>query len=442
VEKTTLWTRIALALVGAGGIALALAASGWGWRGFSPFSLNQLVLIGLSALLFSIAVLGERFPGSQLLKGYQSLGVIVLNTLVFLLVLEMTMTVVLNLRSVRTGTEDFSSRADYQFFQSQEWGLAYLQENAQVEEQYIPFVTWRSKPLAGEFVTINDDGIRLTPGAACEEEALKVFVFGGSAVWGLGAPNNMTIPGYLQQILEQQQTRPVCVVNYGQLGYVTTQEVMTLIERLHSGDVPDIAVFYNGYNDMFAAYQSGQAGVHQNLDSFVRNLEPETVGSTVLAELLKTSTYGVVRSLVNPVSPTGSTRLEGVELDALSDEVARIYVGNYQVIDALAQAYGFDYVFLLQSNLFETRKPLIPLEQLAFNSWGERLDTLSDLSYTAIRRRAEALPHFTDLTRLFDDREGFFWIDEVHIIPEGNQIAANRIAEIIAPMIEAQETEG
>ena len=51
------------------------------------------------------------------------------------------------------------------------------------------------------------------------------------------------------------------VTNFGQIGYVSTQEALLLFEQLRKGNVPDFAVFYDGVNDTFAAWQSGTAGI-------------------------------------------------------------------------------------------------------------------------------------------------------------------------------------
>jgi lysophospholipase L1-like esterase len=266
-----------------------------------------------------------------------------------------------------------------------------------------------------------------------------VYFFGGSAAWGTGAPDWGTIPAYLQQQIGAllPPERALCVMNFAQWGYVSTQEVIALTQRLQQGDVPDIAVFYNGYNDAFAAYQSGQAGGHQNMSIFTQPLEDNSLMSRVIVELQRTSTYQVLQGLLQPEQVVSSINpvLDGVDLDALTRDVVRIYRANYALVDTLAARYGFDFVFALQPSLYDTDKALIPVEQFALDTADDRMVMLLRGVYAGLRTQQTGMPHFYDVSALLDDFEGFLWIDEVHIILEGNQVMAARITERIAPQI-------
>ena len=65
---------------------------------------------------------------------------------------------------------------------------------------------------------------------------------------------------------------PVCVVNFGESGFVSTQGVIQLILELQSGNIPDLVIFYDGVNDVYAAYQSGRP-THQNFDKIAAKFE-------------------------------------------------------------------------------------------------------------------------------------------------------------------------
>jgi hypothetical protein len=105
------------------------------------------------------------------------------------------------------------------------------------------------------------------------EITLRVFAFGGATMWGTGSPDWETIPAYLQAGLEARRGKPVCMVNFGESSFVSTQEVIQLLLQLESGNVPHLVIFYDGINNIYAAYQSGQAGVHENLDPIAAKLQ-------------------------------------------------------------------------------------------------------------------------------------------------------------------------
>ena len=92
-------------------------------------------------------------------------------------------------------------------------------------------------------------------------------------MWGSGAPDWGTIAAYLQAGLESSWDEPVCVVNFGQSAYVSTQGAVELIMQLRSGNVPDRVLFYDGINDVIAAGESGQAGAHLNFDAVAARFE-------------------------------------------------------------------------------------------------------------------------------------------------------------------------
>lgn len=82
-------------------------------------------------------------------------------------------------------------------------------------------------------------------------------------MWGSGARDSFTIPSLLSQILSEHGIS-IHVVNYGESGFVSTQEVIALMLQLKKGNIPDVVMFYDGVNDTFSAFQHGIAGIPQN----------------------------------------------------------------------------------------------------------------------------------------------------------------------------------
>jgi lysophospholipase L1-like esterase len=175
--------------------------------------------------------------------------------------------------------------------------------------RYHAFVLFRRGPLQGETINIDQEGIRFTPGADCGPHAFKVFAFGGSTMWGTGAPDWSTIPSYLQMGMNKLKNGPICVVNFGESAYVSTQSVIELMLQLQAGNIPDVTLFLDGVNDIYAAYQSGRAGLHQNFaqvaDQFERRGVPK---QSRLKELLELSSlYRLAESLGTRLRQAGSS---------------------------------------------------------------------------------------------------------------------------------------
>ena len=114
--------------------------------------------------------------------------------------------------------------------------------------------------VRSDILTISENGYRLVPGISEDNDAFRVFLFGGSTMWGMGVADSNTIGSYLQNQLAEMSDELVAVYNFGQPGFASTQEVIELMLQLRDGNVPDIVIFFDGVNDIWNAYGSGQAG--------------------------------------------------------------------------------------------------------------------------------------------------------------------------------------
>src|SRR6185295_14733893 len=100
----------------------------------------------------------------------------------------------------------------------------------------------------------------------CSPGARQIWIFGSSTLWGTGAKDDQTIPS----ILSQEYARsigPVCVTNFSEAGWVSTQNVIQLELALKSAPrPPDVVLFDDGFADIFVVYESGKADVHMDFD--------------------------------------------------------------------------------------------------------------------------------------------------------------------------------
>ena len=108
---------------------------------------------------------------------------------------------------------------------------------------------WMRSDVRGQFINIKD-GVRATyrPRSAGPRPK-RIFLFGGSALWGYGARDDHTIPSELARLAEGEG-RNWIFVNRGQLAHVSWQNVAALSDLCAAGDIPDAVVFYNGANEV------------------------------------------------------------------------------------------------------------------------------------------------------------------------------------------------
>jgi hypothetical protein len=239
------------------------------------------------------------------------------------------------------------------------------------------------------------------------------------------------------------------VVNFGESAWVSTQSVLQLLLQLQAGNVPDLALFYEGPNDAFSAYQSGRAGVHENLAELVAAFEgTRQVEQSAIGRLMRgTYSYSLIADLVLRVThppeeePTLLTyRTMGVDETALTASVVQTYQENYNLVDGLAQRYGFEFRFFWPPYIATSKKPLVAEEQAIAHAVDPALDSLYQSVYRMIEAAAPRYSRFSDLTGIFDDYSGLIWIDDMHVTPLGNQMLASKIASVLT--VSGLETSG
>ncbi|MBN2586443.1 MAG: hypothetical protein JXA64_11885 [Candidatus Fermentibacteraceae bacterium] len=423
--------RVAAAL-GALLIMIAVFADLLGLSAGGGISGNQIVLAAVGMMLMAAGILGRRFP-----RIYRGAALLLLNVIVLLALVELASIALVKVMD----RERFAVMA-----RKREVGGDAIREWSVIVSEYVPWVLWRSTPsYPGDLVGVNGEGYRITPGASDSEDAFRVFTFGGSAMWGSCVEDSCTIPAHLQRELDGLLDRPVCISNMGQNAFTTTQEVIELILQLRRGNVPDYVVFYDGFNDVWAAYESGIAGVHHSFDpisSRIEGRDPFMQESPLVQLLHRTNTWTLIsilreRGILS--TSEGETALRtyltmGLDRDSLAAEVVDICFQNYSLVEHLSDAYGFDYLMAWQPVIWCGGKELTERELSIYNGefdsypagGDSALTELLRASYRDFRLSMPDTVHYADLTGVFDEVEGDVYIDHtgVHIGRDANGIVA------------------
>jgi ABC-type enterochelin transport system ATPase subunit len=432
---------IARRLVAALGGMIVVAALAFDWSAsetpYSSAGKDQALLLAAGLILLFLGTFGFRA-----ISYYRTAIVILVNTVLLLLFLELSASI--GVRGVSwvagIGRPFEEAYLDFPYYSAQDWAEVHWQEARLARtQQYVPYVVWREAPYEGQTININQDGIRATPGAHCVKDAYHVFAFGGSSLWGYGSPDWATIPALIQAELDSVVNEPVCVTNFGEPGFVTTQELVELLRQLQLGNVPDLVIFYDGINDVYAAYQSGRPGVHHNLDSIEAKVEGGT--TNLLSEWIGKSTLvSILLKLADP--PLVTYRTMGVDLDELADATAAAYLSNYRSVAALAGEYGFDYLFYWQPAISVGDKSLAEEERRIKSAIDPDLLALWDVVYQDIEMISADYDQLNFIADVFEQENTQIWIDWTHVTPIGNQLVAERMMEDITRQVNSSESLG
>lgn len=351
-------------------------------------------------------------------------------------------------RPDRTGAADAYVGAD--------WSAAYFDEfRRAVRVDWKPYVEWWQRPFRGAFVTIDERGLRPTPGEhGPSDDAIRILCFGGSTMMGMGARDDHTIPAILARKLTELGY-PVSVTNYGQLGHNSTQETITLQQVLKAGEQVDIALFYDGINEMACAEQTGRA---DGLFNEARRraefnlLLPERQRDLFAAALMAAAprTLRRLRQLTGlPLrgpAPAPPADLSQIDLAPLARRVVAAYRENLRLIRMLAGEYGFMPIFFWQPVI--TTKKLKTIDEQRWESDYTHDPAARIRLYQAIideRRHCRELIEASDavdLSALFDDWQLPVYIDLYHLSENGNGAVATSMLPVVAAAISAIPAQG
>lgn len=403
-------------------------------------STNQILFVVLGLVLIGASFLGRSFG-----RVYRNVALVVFNILIAFLLIDL-----FSLAAVKIiDSERFHRRR-----QKMEEVNDLDRVERSVTSSYRPYVVWRAIPdTTVDGMTSDSCGFRVTPplGSMPAGDTMKVFAFGGSAMWGDGVGNAHTISYYLQEVLPQRLNRPVVVRNFAQMAHASTQELIELILQLREGRIPDLVVFYDGFNDVGAAYESGIAGTHFSLNPIKGRIEgdPLAMGQLPLAARIfsRTNTFlllsslGVIESL-HPVTPPTCYADMGIETEDLALQIVDTYLDNASVAESLGTAYGFRTVFVWQPHLWCGNKPMSEMERRFYEGGGEDAflpgkdedwKALIRASYDIWSDSAASADNRYDFTGVFDSVEEDLYTDwaGVHVSPRGNSIVAESLAVVL-----------
>ena len=332
-------------------------------------------------------------------------------------------------------------------YQNAEWVDNYYSEFAECNNsRWEPYVYWKRKPFTGEYIHVDQNGSRKTitksHPLSGNQPQINLFFLGGSSMWGSGVRDANTIPSLTGNELTIKGFNPR-ISNFGESGYVSSQEVAKLIIELKNGNIPDIVVFYDGANDIFSSLQSGKAGFPQNENNRVKEfntLKEKKKSFLVFFQSLRS--LATVK-FINRQFGGGQVvfqELQESELQDLAQSTVYYYNENIRLVNALAKEYGFQAVFYWQPTIFDkaylSEYEKSEMENIKdLKKITEEVNSklfMDDLQYENIR--------FYNLTNLFREIRDPLFIDWCHVCENGNLIISQRMARDLMPVLDSLNT--
>jgi hypothetical protein len=341
------------------------------------------------------------------------------------------------------------------------WTAEYFRKLADYSVQWHPYAYWTGKAYKSRYINVAPDGIRRTwrgdrPVQHGGGAPLRIFMFGGSTTWGEGARDDYTIASDLQRLLDAKEYR-VKITNFGQIGYVSTQEALLLAEQLRNGNIPDIVIFYDGVNECETALTNGVAG--ETFDEPQRRREfnisnwlsagdrhklyrealiyflSNTGISRIARYIVKTlapGTYTEVRGRLVRTTIPGAEAVRGGGEGRLEDDVVRVYLANKRFVEEAGRMFGFRCLFYWQPVIY-TKKKLTAYEREETQYPDLRYFPGFFRGVYGRMSQASAKNGIHDISGVFENSDEPLFIDECHITERGNLLVAGKmLPDVIA----------
>lgn len=309
---------------------------------------------------------------------------------------------------------------------ARQYGLDQRAHYVRSEKTIRPYTLWKRGPFSSAFVNIDSAGLRVTPKQP-DSDAMKVFIFGGSTVWGTGSPDSLTIPAQLQQLLGAGYD----VHNYGEAAYVHAQGQLLLLEQLSRGNVPHIAIFLDGANDTYTGVYSPGVPRHPHLQGHalaerVKGL-PGLTNYAALVEWAGQRAKGGMRE-----GEVHDVRCQP-HIPERAAETVDTYLRMTRQTTAIGESMGFRTLFFWQPVLLAGTSELLHYESELLAGYSPVMTEAFAATYAIAGQRISTSGHGNVhfIGHAFDAVRQPIYIDWCHTGPQGNAIIAAIIAEHI-----------
>lgn len=242
-----------------------------------------------------------------------------------------------------------------------------------------------------------------------------ILTLGGSTTDGINYGHSW--PEELQRILNSKGITAT-VINGGTGGYSTNQELIKLLRDGLSFD-PDIVISYSGVNDRGEYSELPYPMIHSYQKEITQTLLNKTYPYLLPNTIAAIQNFSGLNKSQNLKSTYGvKTRLT----------LAGQYKRNIELMNAIATSQNAKFFGFLQPNAYFSSKHEALLKQKRGKTYISNLVKL----YTEITSSPMSLSYLHNATRIFEDHDGVYKDDGIHVTSKGDSIIANFVFETIS----------
>jgi lysophospholipase L1-like esterase len=298
-----------------------------------------------------------------------------------------------------------------------------------------PYVHYRLDSVNLKFSKTNKNGVRRTLNLNLKDatKAYKIYCFGGSTMFGFGARDQFTIPSELSKIIHSQYPNiNIEIVNYGVQGYTRSMENIQYMNLILEENKPDLAIFYDGANEVLSAFQNNKAGLPTNAinrKNEFRITQNYTKRIKFIYQYSHTKRF--VTGLHNSIFKGSKYPKPSLKPDELALKIASSYKNKVEMLDLINANTTTKIVNFLQPNLYS--KSNYSKAEVGLENDSNYYKNLFNISYNLIINDSlfSSKHNFHDISDAFNTEKETIYVDFCHTGEYGNKIIAKRIFDRI-----------
>jgi hypothetical protein len=283
--------------------------------------------------------------------------------------------------------------------------------------KYMPYTMYGNREFHSKYVNIDNIGIRQNSSKPCDINAdYLIFIIGSSVVFGVTNADSETISSYLEAKLNKKiSNQKIAVCNLGVASYSSFQDYLNLKIKLIDLK-PNLVIVFNGYNDLYIAWEStlddrkmppqSFAGMaeKQILDYYWNMHAKDKLINTAKFKTLLWNSFSNTIKLISLGNKWLSLKSANSNLDAwklkykenrdksmlkadkVITQMNKFYIENMAAINSLSKIHDFELMLVQQPSVFNTAKKLTFNEKseyinkkISINAFND--DELADLNY-------------------------------------------------------------
>jgi lysophospholipase L1-like esterase len=422
-----------VSVLGAGLIAIGILCNPWVIAGYFSqdgrldfHTRTALLILDAIVILWGMVILYQRRSWKA-----KQIGYLLVTTVIALAIVESGLQLLAFVKDMAVG----DVRRSLSAYKNEKWGNEYWKEYRSTKYHYAPFVLWNADEFHGKWINIDRNGMRKTwtPPKTNNPSPENIYVMGGSAIWGIGARDDYTISSELSKLLNVENKQYV-VSNYGIPGFTFIQEVIKLTLLLRDGHRPNYVIFYDGANDVYAAYQSGRVMDLLNYSEVQEKIETPPVILGIKYLIANSRIVQVVEKTLAVLNlqykyQEGGAQFTDKQLEVLGKDIAESYKKTVNLVQKLSEVYNFKYFLFWQPVIFTESSVVEEEVKVDPHCQDKNLAKLFKLVKGNLANAS--IPRWIDLADVLRQAPKPIYIDFCHMNEKGYEVVTAEIAALV-----------